>query len=89
MNNFTRISHAAAWIIIGGMLFLAVGAAHQFITVGGQADQPAYAIQLTGTSQPQDISEIGSTDDIVVLGLFIGLIVITPILLQRKLWSKK
>jgi hypothetical protein len=88
MNNFTRISRAAAWIIFGGMLILAVGAAHQFTAVGGELNQPANAIQLTGTPQPQDISEIGSTDDIVVLGFLIGLIVITPILLQRKMWSK-
>ena len=88
MQNFTRLSRAAAWIILGGMLVLAVAAAHQFTSVNGELNEPGYAAQITVTTQPQDISEIGSTDGIVALGLLIGLIVITPILVQRKTWSK-
>ncbi len=88
MQNFTRLLRAAAWIILGGMLILVVAAPHRFTSANGELIEPGYTVQLTATSQPQDISEIGSTDGIVALGLLIGLIVITPILVQRKTWSK-
>ena len=42
--------------------------------------------QPTATPQPQDLSEIGSTDGIIVMGLVIALIVIIPILWRRKSW---
>jgi hypothetical protein len=42
--------------------------------------------QPTSTPQPQDLSEIGSTDGIIVMGLIIALIIIIPILLRRKSW---
>jgi hypothetical protein len=43
-------------------------------------------LQPTTTPQPQDLSEIGSTDGIIAMGLVIALIIIIPILLQRKAW---
>ena len=43
-------------------------------------------LQPTTTPQPQDHSEIGSTDGIIAMGLIIALIIIIPILLQRKSW---
>jgi len=88
MKKFTRILRAAAWIVIWGMLILVVAAAHRFTSVSSELNEPGYAVQITVTPQPQDNSAIGSTDGIVVLGLLIGIIVITPILLQRKSWSK-
>jgi hypothetical protein len=42
--------------------------------------------QTTPTPEQQDKSEIGSTDQIVVLGVAICMIVIIPILLRRKFW---
>jgi len=44
--------------------------------------------QPTITPQPEDVSEIGSTDGIVAMGGIIVLIVITPILLRRKHWTR-
>lgn len=35
---------------------------------------------------PQDLTEIGSTDGIVVMGFVIASIIIVPILLRRKEW---
>ena len=40
----------------------------------------------TATPQAEDVSEIGSTDEIMVLGGIIVLIVIVPIFLYRKSW---
>lgn len=34
----------------------------------------------------EDVSEIGSTDGIVLMGVIIVLIIVVPILLQRKHW---
>ncbi|MGZ9163617.1 MAG: hypothetical protein ACXW4M_03085 [Anaerolineales bacterium] len=46
----------------------------------------ASPLQPTITPQPQDLSEIGSTDGIVAMVGIIVLIVIIPILLRRKDW---
>jgi hypothetical protein len=46
----------------------------------------AFFLQPTTTPQPQDISEIGSTDGIVAMAGIIVLILIVPILLRRKHW---
>ena len=40
----------------------------------------------TATPQVEDVSEVGSTDEIIVLGGIIILIVIVPIFLYRKSW---
>jgi hypothetical protein len=53
-----------------------------------QLDFPAAAFfhQPTSTPQVQDVSEIGSTDGIIILGGVIVLIVLVPIFLYRKSW---
>lgn len=48
----------------------------------------AFLLQPTKTPQPKDISVIGSTDGIVMMGFVIALIIIIPILLQRKSWME-
>jgi hypothetical protein len=48
----------------------------------------AFYQPATTTPQVEDISEIGSTDGIVVLGGIIVLIVIMPIFLYRKSWMQ-
>ena len=45
-----------------------------------------FSIQPTSTPPPKDLSEIGSTDGIVIMGILIALITIVPILLRRKSW---
>ena len=45
-----------------------------------------FFVQPTKTPQPKGVSEIGSTDGIVAMGFVIVLIIIIPILLQRKSW---
>jgi hypothetical protein len=48
----------------------------------------AFFLQSTSTPQPKDISEIGSTDGIVIMAFLIALIVIIPILWRRKAWME-
>jgi hypothetical protein len=45
-------------------------------------------LQPTSTPKPKDLSEIGSTDGIVVMGILIALIIVIPILLRRKSWME-
>jgi hypothetical protein len=42
----------------------------------------------TTTPQPEDLSEIGSTDGIIAMGIIISMIIIIPILLRRKSWME-
>jgi FtsH-binding integral membrane protein len=56
-------------------------------TFGGAT---TFFMQSTSTPLPQDqdLSEIGSTDGIVLMGLLIALIVIIPILVRRESWME-
>lgn len=47
-----------------------------------------FFLQPTKTPKPQDFSEIGSTDGIIVMGLIIALIIVIPILARRKSWME-
>ena len=75
-----------------GLLLALFSAAITFfappVTEGSFAGAAAFFLQPTSTPEPQDISEIGSTDGIVIMGILIALIVIVPILLQRKSWME-
>ena len=48
----------------------------------------ALFMQATSTPVQKDLSEIGSTDGIVIMGFVIALIIILPILLQRNAWME-
>ncbi len=54
----------------------------------GSLAAAASFLQPTKTPQPEDLSVIGSTDGIVVMGFVIALIIIIPILLRRKFWME-
>jgi hypothetical protein len=56
--------------------------------IQGNVGAAGLFLQPTTTPQPQDHSEIGSTDGIIAMGLFIALVIIIPILLQRKAWME-
>ena len=53
-----------------------------------QRTNAAFFLQTTATPQPQDASEIGSTDRIVAMGFILVGIVVIPILLHRKSWMQ-
>ena len=77
-------------IMIGLSLFLALFSAA--LTCSAQASTlpkfPGAALffQTTPTPQVQDQSEVGSTDEIVIMGGVIVLIIFAPIFLSRKAW---
>jgi hypothetical protein len=48
----------------------------------------AFFLQPTETPPPQDLTVIGSTDGIIVMGFVIVLIIIVPVLLQRESWME-
>jgi FtsH-binding integral membrane protein len=58
--------------------------------IEGTVSATAVFLQSTPTitPTPQDLSEIGSTDGIIVMGIIISLIIIIPILLRRKSWME-
>lgn len=47
----------------------------------------ALMLQTTQTPEPEDQSEIGSTDGIVAMGGVIALIIFIPILARSKYWA--
>jgi hypothetical protein len=57
-------------------------------TVQGDSASAEFFLQPTTTPEPEDHSEIGSTDGIIVMGLIIALIIIIPILVRRKSWME-
>jgi hypothetical protein len=81
-----------AAIVLGISLTLALlsAALTYFTPPAMPMDFPAAAFfqQPTSTPQTKDVSEIGSTDGIIVLGGMIVLIVIVPIFLYRKAWMQ-
>ncbi len=56
--------------------------------IQGNLAGAAFFLQPTKTPKPQDLSVIGSTDGIVIMGFVIALIIIIPILLRRKSWME-
>lgn len=48
----------------------------------------ALVLQSSVTPEPEDISEIGSTDGIVAMGGVIALIIFIPILARYKYWAR-
>ncbi len=54
----------------------------------GSLAAAAFFLQPTKTPRPKDLSVVGSTDWITVMGFVIALIIIIPILLRRKSWME-
>jgi len=79
-------------IVIGTGLVLALFSAALTQSVQpadtGNLSAAAFLLQQTATPQTQDVSEVGSTDEIVIMGGVIVLIVIVPIILRRKDWMR-
>jgi hypothetical protein len=94
MRKVIRRTASLVRPIITAGLGLALALFSAAITYSAPAVSPgnigaaALFLQPTTTPQPQDHSEIGSTDGIIAMGLFIALIIIIPILLQRKSWME-
>lgn len=72
--------------IIVGFLLALVSTALVYSAPTAVPPSAALILQVTPTPPAQDLSEIGSTDGIVIMGILIALIVIVPILLRREAW---
>jgi hypothetical protein len=92
-----KLTHRAASLVrpiitLGlGFLLALLSAALTYPTppaLEGAFGATAFFVQPTSTPQPKDLSEIGSTDGIVIMGFLIVLIVIIPILVRRKAWME-
>lgn len=85
-----KYSKAILWVLIGLVVFFAVVAIPALgrIAISGE-DLSAAALfaQTTPTPVLEDVSEIGSTDGIIMVGVFIVLIVVMPVVLSKKSWS--
>jgi hypothetical protein len=75
-------------------LFLAASVAALTHSTAVQSSQPAidnsaaFFLQTTATPHPDDQSEIGSTDGIVVMGVIIVIIISIPIMARRRQWMR-
>ena len=86
-----KLFHPAAILAIGLLLvLLTAGATHTGKISGLENSTGAvFFLQVTPTPRAQqDLSEIGSTDGIVIMGGVILLIVLIPILAKRKSWMQ-
>ena len=91
-----KLTHRAAWLVrpiitLGlGLLLALLSAALTYSThpalEGTFGATSFFAVQPTSTPQADDLSEIGSTDGILIMGFLIALIVVIPILWRRKAW---
>jgi hypothetical protein len=82
-----RKFHAILFVLIALFLIVSGSVLRNVKLSRDELGAAALYAQVTPTPQAEDASEIGSTDGIVLMGIIIMLIVIVPILLQRKSWS--
>jgi hypothetical protein len=58
------------------------------LPIQGNFSSGAAFYQTTPTPQQEDMSKIGSTNEIVIMSGVIVLIIVIPILLRRKAWKQ-
>ncbi len=88
MKNLLHILRPAALIGIGLLLALVSAALSQPDQMGTNASAAALAARATATPPAQAVSEIGSTDGIMLMSVIIVLIIVAPILWRRNTWNK-
>lgn len=88
MKIFPRTVKGALLLLIVGFLIVAGVATRNVMVTNHELDAAAFYVQGTVTPEVSEgVSEIGSTDGIVIMGIIIVLIVVVPVLLRRKSWS--
>jgi hypothetical protein len=91
-----KILHILRPVILMGIGLIMAVLSAMVSSVPSQAGQKdlmgaalQYSLQATPTIAPeQGVSEIGSTDGIVLMGIIIVLIVVLPAILQRRTWKR-
>lgn len=84
MMTIPRSLRPVVWIVLG----LTLGLVSAAVSGPAPAAQPATPTPLPLTATPQDASVVGSTDGIVIMGIFIVLIVLLPLFVERRVWTK-
>lgn len=84
MKTIPRSLRPVVWIVLG----LTLGLVSAAVSGPAPAAQPATPTPLPLTPTPQDASVVGSTDGIVIMGIFIVLIVLLPLFVERRVWTK-
>ena len=88
MKKDLRIFRPVALIGIGLVLAVVSAAVSQPAPAASDSRAVAVLMQATVTPTAESVSEIGSTDGIVLMGVIIVLIVVIPMLVSRKTWGK-
>lgn len=86
-KKYSKRFHTILFVLIALFLIVSGAVLRTIKLSGAELGAAAFYSQVTSTPQVEDASEIGSTDGIVLLGIIIVLLVVVPILLQRKSWS--
>lgn len=79
-----RLAGMIGAVVVIAFLLLSVSRTEPLRTTTALA-----AAQATTPTQPTTTSEIGSTDGIVVLGIFMVMIVLIPVVWYRVLWKRE
>jgi preprotein translocase subunit SecG len=87
-KKYLKRFYALFFILIILFLMISTSILSQGRPSSQEMGAAAFYVQETPTSQTEGTSEIGSTDGIVLMGVIIVLLVVVPILLQRKSWSE-
>ena len=88
MKKAVRALQPIAVIGIGLLLALSSAALSHPAVAPDELSAAALSLQVTATPTPQQVSEIGSTDWIMLMSIVIVLIVVVPILIRRKTWMR-
>jgi predicted membrane protein len=88
MRKFLRPIFTVAIGLLLALLSAALTAYSASPAMPGSLSAAAFFLQPTKTPQPKDLSQVGSTDGLILMGFIIALIIIVPILLQRKSWME-
>lgn len=87
ISNKTMKTKHIIWIaclFIALVIALVVSVVNQPIAAAQSPRMVSTSMQITPTLLPQGVSEVGSTDGILLMGFIIVLIVIVPVLFHRK-----
>lgn len=74
-----------------GLAFAFIGASVDTLNIGSRADLKMAALYQAASPTPAvtTVSQVGSTDQIMLMGVVITVIVILPILFRRSTWTNK
>lgn len=88
MKRLLKILRPILLIAFGLLLAIVSSLTSPLLAKGGNIAQGAFLAQITVTPTPVEISEVGSTDGIVLMAIFIVVVVIVPVLIWRRSWAR-